>query len=428
MNNDPAARQTSGQSTLLSRWTVMAVLGLSGTVIYLLPFLREVYYDPLKEALGLSNSQSGVLMATFGFTSMLAYIPGGWIADRVEPRLLIAGALISTGLLGFLFSTFPSYPVALAIHALWGITATGMMWGALIKATRDWASGAEQGKAFGLLEAGRGVSEAAFLSLFLAIFARLGGDTPAFASIVVQYSALHVALGVLAYVVIKPGLSAPAGDSASLAGFIRVVKMPNVWLIAIVVLAGYSAYWGAYYFTPYASDVFLMSAVAAGAIGAGKVWLKPLSALIAGFVADRVGVSKSVAACFLALIASFAGFVVLPGGAAMVALMIANIALASIAIFALRGVYFALLEESGIPTIVTGTATGIVSVIGFAPDVFMPLLGGALLDAFPGEAGYRIYFGFIAFLCVGGLIATLALFKFARMVNRPPLQPGENAR
>ena len=41
--------------------------------------------------------------------------------------------------------------------------------------------------------------------------------------------------------------------------------MPQVWLIAVVVLSCYSAYWGAYYFTPYASDVFFMSAVAAGA-------------------------------------------------------------------------------------------------------------------------------------------------------------------
>jgi len=409
----PPAR-IAPRATLASPWVVMAVLGLSGTVIYLLPFLREVYYDPLEEALSLTNSQSGVLMATFGLTSMLAYIPGGWIADKIEPRLLIAGALISTGLLGFVFSTFPSYPVALVIHALWGVTATGMMWGALIKATRDWAPASEQGKAFGLLEAGRGVSEAAFLSLFLAIFARLGGDTPAFAQIIIQYSILHVALGVVAFLVIGRGGSPGPGVAVEIDSIVRVMKMPHVWLIALVVLAGYSAYWGAYYFTPYASDVFLMSAVAAGAIGAGKVWLKPVAALAAGLIADRVGVGRSVAACFAVLIASFAGFVVLPDGAAMAAFMIGNIALASIAIFALRGIYFALLEESGVPATVTGAATGVISVIGFAPDVFMPLVGGALLDAHPGAAGYRLYFIFIAALCLIGLGATIGLSRLRK--------------
>ncbi len=416
MSIDPPAALTtpSRRRKAFSRWIVMAVLGLSGTVIYLLPFLREVYYEPLQEALDISNSQAGVLMATFGLTSMVSYIPGGWIADRVDARALIAGALVSTGALGFWFATFPTYPVALVIHALWGVTATGMMWGALIKATRDWAPSTEQGKAFGLLEAGRGVSEAAFLTLFLAIFAGLGGDSPAFAQIVVQYSILHVALGVLAWFVIAPsaarnGDSASGGGDVALRDFVRVAKMPAVWLIAVVVFSGYSAYWGAYYFTPYASDVFLMSAVMAGAVGAGKVWLKPASALIAGVVADRIGVSRAVAASFAILIVSFAGFVLLPAGEAMVAIMLINIAVASIAIFALRGIYFALLEESGVPIALTGTATGFVSVVGFAPDVFMPLLGGALLDGFPGELGYRLYFGAITAISLCGLIATLAL-------------------
>ena len=392
----------------------MAVLGLSGAVIYLLPFLREIYYDPLRQALDLTHSQSGVLMATFGFSSMLAYMPGGWIADRVPSRLLISGSLISTGLLGFAFATFPSYPVAIGIHALWGVTVTGMMWGALIKATRDWASSAEQGKAFGMLEAGRGISEAACYSIFLAVFAQHGGDTRAFGQVVIQYSILHVLLGVAAFLVIKPGLSAPESALPDLAAFLRVLKMPHVWLIGFVILSAYGAYWGAYYFTPYASDVFFMSAVAAGAIGAGKVWLKPVSAAIAGFAADRIGVSKAVLIGMVVLTASFLGFTVLPGGSAMIGLMIFNIALASIAIFALRGIYFALLEDCGVPAAVTGTATGVISVIAFTPDVFMPLVGGALLDAYPGETGFRYFFGLITALCVCGGVAMYVLKKLGR--------------
>ncbi len=402
---------------VLSRYVVMGVLGLAGTVIYLLPFLREIYYEPLRLALGLTNSQTGVLMAVFGFTSMIAYIPGGWIADRVEPRRLIAASLVSTGLLGFYFATFPSYLVAIVIHALWGLTVTGMMWGAMIKATREWASGEEQGKAFGLLEAGRGVFEAAFLSIFLAIFARLGGDAPAFAAIIVQYSVLHVVLGVVAYFLITPGMGDRSETSASLADILRVLRMRQVWLIAIVVLAGYSAYWGAYYFTPYASDVFMMSAVLAGAIGAGKVWLKPFAAVAAGLIADRIGISKAVAYCFYVLIASFAAFAVLPGGASMIPFMLGNVAIASLAIFALRGIYFALLEEGGVPIAVTGTAAGVVSMLGFTPDIFMPLVGGVLLDAFPGGAGYKFYFAFIALLCGCGAAATLAIKRTAKPVT-----------
>jgi nitrate/nitrite transporter NarK len=340
---------------------------------------------------------------------MIAYIPGGWIADRIEPRLLISGSLVSTGLLGFWLATLPSYPAAVLIHALWGVSVTGMMWGALIKATRDWASAREQGRAFGFLEGGRGMAEAGMYSLFLAVFVMLGGGERAIADVIMQISALHLALGILAYFSIGQGGSAPAQNEFDVSLVVRAVKMPQTWLISVVVLACYSAYWGAYYFTPYASDVFLMSVTAAGAIAAGKVWLKPIAAVATGFAADRFGISQAVIACFALMTLSFVGFVILPGGASFVGVMIVNIALASISIFAMRGIYFALLEESRVPTIMTGTATGLISAFGFTPDVFMPLVGGALLDAFPGGAGYRYLFGIIALLCVCGIAATLGL-------------------
>jgi len=405
----------ASRESALGRWIVMVVLAMSGAVIFLLPFLREIFYEPLRQALGLTHSQSGAMMATFGFTSMIAYIPGGWLADRIQPRLLIASSLISTGLLGFWLATLPPYSIALVIHALWGVTVTGMMWGAMIKATRDWASSDEQGRAFGFLEGGRGVAEAGCYSLFLAIFATLGGEQRAFASVVAQISAMHIALGVCAYFAIKPGKNSVTQNTFDLSSVVRVIKMPQVWLIAVVVLTCYSAYWGAYYFTPYASDVFMLSAVAAGAIGAGKVWLKPAAAVIAGFAADRFGISKSVLICFAIMAASFAGFAILPGGAAFVIPMIANVALASIVIFAIRGIYFALLEEGGVPTLVTGTATGLISAFGFTPDIYMPLVGGALLDAFPGEVGYRYMFAFITALCLIGALASWTLRRICRV-------------
>ena len=396
----------------------MIVLGLSGTVIYLLPFMREIYYLPLQRALGLTNTQLGGLMTAFGVTSMLTYIPGGWLADRLSPRVLISAALVLTGLGGFVFAGFPSYPVAMAIHGFWGVTVTGIMWGAMIKATRDWGSAEEQGRAFGLLEAGRGVSEAAAYTGFLALFAWLMqppaglSETAALSWIVVCYSAVHVALGAAAWLTLggeRRDDEAPATPAPGLADFVAVLRMPQIWLISIVLLTGYCTYWGAYYFAPYATDAFAMSVVAGAAIGVGKVWLKPVAAAAAGVIADRIGIWRGVALCFVVLIASFLGFAALPGQATLVWLMIANIALASLAVFALRGIYFALLEESGVPLALTGTATGVVSMIGFTPDVFMPLVGGSLLDAYPGETGYRLLFLVIALLSVVGLAATIAI-------------------
>jgi len=187
-----------------------------------------------------------------------------------------------------------------------------------------------------------------------------------------------------------------------------------------VILAAYSAYWGSYYFTPYATDVFLMSVVFGGTIGVGKMYLKPLSALGAGFLADRMGVARTIAWSFAVLILSFSLFAVMPGSPGLLAILVLNTGVASVAIFALRGIYFALLEEGGVPRATTGTVAGLMSAVGFTPDVFMPVLGGLLLDRYPGRAGYRYYFAFIVGLCIAGLLSTLAILRGYIVRGRDP--------
>jgi nitrate/nitrite transporter NarK len=411
------------------RWLVMTCLCLSGGLIYLLPFLREVYYIPLQKALHLSNTRLGVLMSVFGITALLTYFPGGWLADRFSPRKLMTLSLALTGIAGFYFATFPSYTVAIFIHAFWGVTTSLTFWSAMIKATRNWAPATQQGRAFGILESGRGIAEAASSTLFLRfVFVKLGSGDHALSRVIIVFSIVNILLGVMAWLVISDTLRTDGkkDKSAEKIGFrdvLNVLKMPVVWLISVVILTAYSAYWGSYYFTPYATDVFLMSVVFGGAIGVGKMWLKPVSALGAGFLADKVGVSKTVAWSFGILILSFGIFVFTPGNPQLVLILIANTIIASTAIFALRGVYYALLEEGGIPLLVTGTATGVVSVIGFTPDIFMPMLGGVLLDRYPGALGYRYFFAVIVSLCIIGLIAGLVILR--KYSQRTPRKPKE---
>jgi MFS family permease len=152
------------------------------------------------------------------------------------------------------------------------------------------------------------------------------------------------------------------------------------------------------------------------------MWLKPFAALAAGFAADKFGIARSVAWLFAVLIGSFLVFAILPGDPHMIPIMLANVALASLAVFAMRGIYFALLEEGGVPVAVTGTAAGIVSAVGFTPDIFMPLLGGVLLDTFPGAPGYRYFFLTVAAFCALGLVASLLIyFKFVKRDKPLPL-------
>ena len=405
----------------------MAVLSSSGGIIFLLPFLQEVYYKPLADALSLNNTQVGSLMSVFGLTAMASYIPGGWLADKVSPRKLLTSSLLLTGAAGLYFATFPGYRISLAIHALWGVTITLLFWGAMIRATRAWALPGECGKAFGILETGRGFGEIAASMTLLAVFGLLGSGKFALSSVVAGLSVLMLVLGLLAWLVIEDKVAVEDDDAQPKVGFqqfVQLLTMPVVWYIAIVILAGYCAYWGTFRFTSYATDIFMMSVTIAGVISVGKMWTKPIAAFVAGFVADKFGIAKSVALLFVVLIASFTAFALMPGTPGLVPVMLLNVAIASMAVYGMRGIYFALLDEGGIPLAITGTAAGLVSVIGFTPDIFMPLLGGYLIDAYPGASGYRYFFLTTAGICAVGLIASLLIVRSVRKESPRRSPPG----
>jgi len=400
----------------IRHWLIMVVLSVSGGLIFMAPFLREVYYIPMQEAMNLTNTQMGMLMGVFGAVGLLTYFPGGWLADRVSSRKLITLGMIATGASGLYFATFPGYAANLLLHAFWGISITLVFWGAMIKATRGWAPADEQGRAFGILETGRGLSEVLSHTALLALFAWLGSTYAALSTVIVSFSLFNIALGVAAWFLIEDSQKSETENSkkVGLSEVLQVLKMRVVWLISLVILCAYSAYWGSFFFTPYASDVFLMSVTMAGVLSVGRMWLKPVAALAAGFLGDKFGISKTVAASMAITAASFALFALTPANPAILPLVVLNVAISATFIFALRGIYFALLEEGGIPLALTGTAAGVASAIGFIPDIFMPVVGGYLLDGYPGVTGYRMLFGFVAILAAIGFIAAVLIMRLQK--------------
>ena len=404
------------------RWLIMTVLAFSGGIIFLLPFLFEVYFRTVADALGLTNTEMGVLFSAFGVTSMIAYFPGGWLADRLSPRKLMTTSLISTGLAGLWFATLPAYEIVVAIHIFWGLSISLLFWGAMIRVTRNWAPPDQQCKAFGILEGMRGIGEAGTHTCLLLIFAWLGSTEKALTVVITNLSLLIITLGVVSWFVIEDTVRDEEADGSKnkvgLQEVMTILKMPVIWLISIVILCAYCAYWGSFSFTPYSTDVFMMSAAIAAAISIGRMWLKPVGALIAGFVADSFGASVSISVLFAILIASFSGFALISADPDLIVIVLINVAIAAMAVFALRGIYFALLDEGGIPLALTGTAGGIVSLIGFTPDIFMPLLFGVLTDRFPGAEGYRYYYITVAGICAIGLIASLVIYvKYVKRIR-----------
>ena len=133
----------------------MLALIVAGEIVFGLPFSTARYFRPtLLEVFGFTNTQLGDLFALYGVTAMIAYFPGGALADRFSARSLLASSLVATAVGGLYMATIPSaLPMAL-LYGYWGFTTIFLFWGALIKATRDWGGSAKQGEAFGVLEGG----------------------------------------------------------------------------------------------------------------------------------------------------------------------------------------------------------------------------------------------------------------------------------
>jgi len=174
---------------------------------------------------------------------------------------------------------------------------------------------------------------------------------------------------------------------------------------------------GIYNYSLYAAQARGMDEVAASKVNGLAQWTRPIAALGAGLLGDCVRGSLAIAGCFLVLTCIFLFFGIAPAFPDAMWILFANVLVSAAAVFGLRGVYFALFEEASVPRAFTGTAAGLVSVVGISPEVVVAPIAGWLLDRSPGIQGHQhvFLFLFLSGFAVMGLIVSL---EFLRTTNR----------
>jgi sugar phosphate permease len=187
-----------------------------------------------------------------------------------------------------------------------------------------------------------------------------------------------------------------------------VLRLPRVWLQAIIVVCAYVGYKGIDNYSLYAVQAWEMNEVEGAKVATLSAWIRPIAAVGAGWLADRVSASLVSTLLFALLLGSYAWLALEEPAAGTIWVLYLNVVLTCVAVFGLRGVYFALFQEADVPMSATGTAVGFVSVVGYTPDIFVHLVGGWLLDRNPGLDGHRHFFLFLAASAALGLIASLA--------------------
>ena len=381
------------------------------------------------EVFGFTNTQLGDLFAVYGITAMLSYFPGGILADHFSARNLIAASLIATGFGGLYMATIPGVLQMAFLYGFWGVTTIFMLWGAIIRATREWGGKSAQGAAFGILESGRGLAAAVVASLAAIAFAFMMPDDTtlasdeerrqAFLTVVLLYAAIAFAAGVFAWLVIPNADTTPGAKYNPFRGIMEVVRRPVIWAQACIIVCAYCCFKGSDNYSLYAVQVLGMSEVEATNLTAIGAYIRPLAALAAGLIADRFGGTRSVGVAFALLAIVYGVLATITPEMVGLPIIVANICVALFAVFALRGIYFALLEETQTPRHLTGTAVGVISLVGFTPEIFFASIAGRILDATPGAGGHMNLFLLLACIAAVGIAVVLWLLYLQRNKMQP---------
>lgn len=407
-------------SMRMSRYLVMLTLVIAGEMVFGLPFSTARFFRPtLLEVFNFSNTQLGDLFAVYGVTAMLGYFPGGALADRYSARALLTASLVTTGAGGLYMATLPGAAGMALLYGYWGITTIFLFWGALIRAARDWGGAESQGIAFGVLEAGRGAVAAIVATLAVSLLAwylpedaTLATDAErraAFRMVVIIYSAITLGAGALTWLMIPASSENSTSRGNPLSGMGIVLRRPIVWAQAAVIVCAYCGYKGLDNYSLYAVQVLGMDEVEGARLASYGAYIRVVAPIVAGLIADRLDAARSIGVYFSILAAVYLLLNVLSPERSALYVIYLNFSVSFFAVFALRGIYFALLEENRTPNFLTGAAVGMVSVVGYTPEIFFAPIAGRILDANPGIVGHQNYFLFLTGIAVLGVVVVVWL-------------------
>ena len=403
----------------------MFALIIAGEAIFLLPFiLMRVFKPVIRDAFLISDAQIGEAQALYGLTAVVSYFFGGFIADKWEPKKLLSLSLFLTAIGGFWMALIPSIFTLKILYAFWGISTILLFWSSLIKATRHWGSKHNQGLSFGLLDGGRGffaASIALFGASILTYFFPEKGLEITFSNKVetLQYvigtiTCIVFLVALLVWKVLPKDPIKFENGTAFQFDFKKafsLMKKKKVIFHSLIIFCAYCSYKLTGVYGTYAKDVWNYSLEEATYFAVFIQYLRPIAAISVGWIADKYIPSKIIAPSFSALILASAilGFGLF--NTQPVFLSFTIFIFMALGTYSLRGLYFAIIEETKTPIQMTGTLVGIISVVGFTPDIFMSLFIGYMLGENPTLIDYQHLFTTFTIIPIVGLLAALGFRK-----------------
>ena len=397
---------------------------LAAESIYILPYvLARVFRPTFLDVFNLTNLELGGLFSIYGVVAFFSYLYGGVLADRYSPRKLLSISLIFTSLGGLIMMTYPSYLIMQLLFAYWGFTTVFIFWAPMLKATRAIGGVKMQGKTFSFLDGGRGVVASSIGLIGVLIFSilitedvsslTLSEKQEVFKYVIGASSLIVFIIGIVVYKYLKIELKddEKIGNIKSL---LELAKLKSVWLISFIILCAYMGYKITDVYSLYASEVMKFDEIDAARVGALQQYLRPIVCVSVAFFTDKNGNINNILIGFLVMML---GSILFASGLIKVSmniLFIISLIIVATGTYAIRGLYFSILKDGKIPYILSGTAIGLISIVGYSPDIFATPLYGYLLDNFPGIRGHQYVY---LILFISSIVGIYVSLKFKKLNN-----------
>lgn len=401
------------------------VLGACWSIVYIVPFIQYIWYDPFQEFLGASNTQLGLLITIYGFGNVFGAPVGGWVADRFNYKYVYVGSVLLNGIFSLIFVMSPSYTMAIICWIGFAVASLFMNYPTHIKIVRELATDENQGKIFGINESMIGVFNIVFNAVMMFLFVRFMEGVSGMKAAIIGIGILSFVLTVIvAFVLDNPKKKKVEEKKVEeekanfFKDFAVIAKNPATWLVGVSIFAVYSFLTTMSYFTPYFTDVLGVTVIFTGWVAILRQHgMTLVGAPIGGWLTDKIkSPSKVLIGVYIVGILGFVYLLMAKSGVSASVLIGLTIIL-SASVYIGRGSYYATITEAGVAREYTASTIGVAAALGFSPDLFQFILFGHWLDTYEKTA-YTYMFIFQAVVLVIGIIAALAILRMAKKNNR----------
>ncbi len=392
---------------------LLILVSAGSSIIYCPAYLKGVFYDPLMQALHCTNAQLGALLSAYAITATICYLPSGIVADKVRVRTLSWVGFTTTAILTYVYAILPSYAALMFVFIGMGITTILIWWGIrfklvrLISAPDEYSSNI--GVSYGIYGAA-GLIVGLINTWIISAFAQHIGV--GVRVLLIFLGTVILVLGVLSFLFI-PKFQGEVGSDENAFSFRdvgTVLKSPVVWMSACCMFFVYFYYTGVTYTTPYLQSVLGASLGVVSIVSVVRTYgITLFSGPIFGAIAKKANSPSNVIAAGSILAAiSLMAFTFLPQKAAMATVAAVIIIFLGFLANGVFGIVSSQLTEGKVPLPIFGTATGLLSVVGFLPDTFSSTWFGALIDE-SGNDAYPKIFTILAGTAVIAVVFALVL-------------------